>query len=746
MSDDRGVFRGGPPRLLLAVAVIVVGLALWQLASGIRGGSDDETATTVTTLSQPDLDPDTLDGGWLRVDLPGRAPLDHVALVDATLYASGWNGIESEVWRSENALEWQRVPDPDGVFVGGIVNDFVALDGVVVAVGAREVEAEAGRISTPAVWRSQDGESFTALSRERVGHWGPSDGAVAGGSLEAVIAVEGRLVAVGWHGRGTVRGPSETSLGAVWVSEFGDTWDVAFETPDELGGPGTVLADVTRTEAGATLAVGTTLGSATVWQSVDGRAWSRLAEPDAAQFTSTIGEGKAVAATPLRAVVLGAGNTSAGAPEPYLWGLEGESWELLAIPELDSVALSSLAELSPGFLATGSRSLTDGRQAAGMWASPSGADWSPVDIDSVPLADAVLNDAAAHPSGVVVVGEVFQQPALWVRPRDLAGVEEFAAGAPLPPPAWATIFQEQAPSNSAPQQLALVESGIFGFSDVRVAWFSPDGRGWTPTRFDDAGLSSMDRVLAVVENDERLVAVGEGDEPAVWTSEDGSTWHEPTKSPPCCISALFPAVDGGFRALGRDPADDGWFVASSDDGEVWSIIPELPNLMANAIWASATVGSVDMVWTTTADATQAWTSADGVNWLEVEDLGVVEWTGVWPTSDAVLAAAQTTEGVALFDTDGTTWRRLDVTGLPVGDVTIFGAAAVAEGHAVLVGEVGRPLQLYLLGDGGVAANIPLTGTRGFGGLSAVLVNDGDQLRVVGPAHGRMTVWEWVPAE
>jgi hypothetical protein len=320
------------------------------------------------------------------------------------------------------------------------------------------------------------------------------------------------------------------------------------------------------------------------------------------------------------------------------------------------------------------------------------------------------------------------------------------AGAPLPPPAWATIFQEQSPSRFGPVKIDVVPSGMFGLTNGPIIWFSADGRGWTPLTFADAGITEVDRILSVVEGEAMFVAVGERrDERTVWVSEDGAGWRPPAKAPPCCISAVFPRNSGGFRALGKDPADGGWFLAISEDGSTWSVNPELPQLDANAIWASAHIGAVDMVWTTRSTSTDAWTSGDGVTWLPIEDLGVTDWTGVWRTADSVLAGVRTVDGPAILETNGVSWNRLDLSSLELGGATIDGAATVGDGFAVLINDLGRQ-QLYQVLEGSVIQDISLSGGRGFGGLRAVLVSGADQLRIVGLAHGRMSAWEWVPAE
>ena len=738
------MFRGDPPRLVLAVALVLVGVVLWQLAAGIRGGADDEAATTSSTAAVQEFDAAQLDGGWVRADLPGRAPMDHVSVVDAALYASGWNPVErqSEMWRSNDGLEWQRVPDPDGAFADAVVNDVVSLDGLVVAVGARNVGEGLEESVSPAVWRSTDGSTFTRIADELIEGW--DDAGSEAGILSAAVS-GGRIVAVGWHTSGSLVGADEGSRGAVWVSDLGDSWSRALSSPDALGGPGTAVLDVEGRSDGGFIAVGRSVGRAAIWESQTGEDWRSSAVPSGAFAGEGDWSGLDVAATDQRTVVLGRAATESGDVEPRLWATADEGWEPMTIPELAAIQLGAVAELSPGFVATGRFELPDGRRATGMWASADGADWTRVDIDGTPVDVAEIRDVINHPAGLVAVGELYEQPAVWALSR-AEGESVVAAGAPLPPPAWATIFQEQEPSESAPERVLVAGELQFGFSGD-VVWTSPDGRGWTPSTLEGAGFEGVDRVDSMAFADGLYVAVAVSeDRTGLWVSDDGLAWRQPAKAPPCCIAAVFESTGGGFHALGQDPADAGWFLATSSDGSTWSVSPELPRLSAETIRASTRLGGTDIVWTRSEQVTEAWASGNGIDWVPVEGLGVTVWRDMWFTSDNAYASVVTADGVGLIRTNGVTWEQVPIDGMDTSGATIVGVGEVNEGLAVVVNQPGRPLRLYQMFGGAAPAEIPLTGTLGFGGLRAVVAPEGPQLRVIGPEHGRMTVWEWVPAE
>ncbi len=746
MSQNDNIFRRDPPRLLLALGVIVIGVALWQLASGISDGSEAGPGQSSSTTEAVAWDPDALDGGWLTVELPGRAPLERVAIVDSAMYATGWNAAEarSELWRSNNGREWQLVSDPSGAFAGAVINDLISFNGSVVAVGARQVTGSPDGGVRPAVWLSTDGVEFVRLLDQQIGGW-RAEGPV--GSMATVALVSGRLVAAGWHGAGTVLGPGAESRGAVWISDDGSRWEPAFDGRGQLGPAGTAVHAVSARADGTVVAVGQSGTSAAIWESADIRQWHPV-EGSGGPVFSGPGEWRATAvvAGPGGDVVLGRSLQDGQNPVTRVWSNTGQRWDRLAIPELESVLLQSLDELRPGFIATGVRFLTDGREASGVWASPNGADWSRVEVEGLAVEAAATRDAVAVPSGVVTVGKTYDQPAVWVRPRAGLAGEDVAAGSPLPPPAWATIFQEQEASQSAPTRLQVAGSRMFGFSDRRVLWSSADGRAWVPAEFDEIGLATVDRVSQIVATDSQYVLISAGADAEVWISADGLRWSPPAKGPPCCIRAVFPRQDGSLRALGQDPADNGWFVAVSAVGATWDVAPELPDLEVPAVWASAHLGAVDLVWSSDGVTNTAWSSTNGIEWTEVHVPDVISWTSVWPGSDRILVAAQTTEGVALYSTNGVLWESVDLGPIDRASASIASAARVGDGLAAIVSRPARAPEVFQLLAGVSPRQIELSSTRGFGGLWAELVPDAPQLRIIGPAHGRMTVWEWVPAE
>jgi hypothetical protein len=670
--------------------------------------------------------------------------MDHVSVVDASLYATGWNPIErqTEMWRSSDGLEWQRVPDPDGAFADAVVTDVVSLDGLIVAVGARNAGEGSEDFIQPAVWRSTDGSTFARISDDLIEDWG--DGSTEAGISAAAVA-GGRVVAVGWHSNGTLQGAGDGSRGAVWVSDLGDTWRLGLPSLDALGGPGTAVVAVDGLADGRFIAVGRSVGRAAIWESATGEDWTSSAAPSGAFAGEGLWTGLDVAATDQRTLVLGRSVQEGDPAVPRLWSSVEAGWDPVPIPELAGASLVAVAELSPGFVAIGRLELPDGRMATGMWASSDGADWTRVDIEGTPIGVAEIRDVINHPAGLVAVGELYDQPVVWARPRT-DGEPVVAAGAPLPPPAWATIFQEQEPSNSAPRRILAAGDMQFGFSTDAV-WTSPDGRGWTPNTLDGSGLVGVDRVDSVMLSGDIYIAVATSDgDGGLWVSDDGLSWVRPTKAPPCCIAAVFESSGGGFHALGQDPADGGWFLATSPDARTWSVSPELPRLAVDAVRASTRLSGTDIIWTRTGQTTEVWMSEDGVLWLEVEGLDVTTWRDVWFTSDHAYASVVTSDGVGLIRTNGVTWERVPLAGVELSGATIAGVGEVNAGLAVLISQPVRPLRLYQLFDGVAPAEIPLSGTLGFGGLRAVVAPEGQQLRVVGPEHGRMTVWEWVPAE
>ena len=96
-------------------------------------------------------------------------------------------------------------------------------------------------------------------------------------------------------------------------------------------------------------------------------------------------------------------------------------------------------------------------------------------------------------------------------------------------------------------------------------------------------------------------------------------------------------------------------------------------------------------------------------------------------------------------TDGAAWQSLALPGLAEEELTVVDVGGFSDGLAVLVSYEGRAARLLTFSGIGTQEEVPLDVASGFSGLWSLLVPNDVSLRMVGPDHGRMTIWEWIPA-
>ncbi len=114
---------------------------------------------------------------------------------------------DAAVWLSEDGRTWERVPDPDGVFTGGLmIDDIAATSSGYVAIGA----AEESGFANAAVWLSADGHSWSRVDSPNF----------VEANMNAVAVGDPGIVAVGG--------------GFIWFSPDGRTWSQV-ETPRAAG-------------------------------------------------------------------------------------------------------------------------------------------------------------------------------------------------------------------------------------------------------------------------------------------------------------------------------------------------------------------------------------------------------------------------------------------------------------------------------------------------------------------------------
>lgn len=371
----------------------------------------------------------------------------------------GWYANE-RISDSPSLRVWSQLPADTTVFGGDgnqIMND-VILDGPAqVAVGS---DGLAGG-EDAAVWTSSDRRSWSRVP----------DQAVFGGEgaqvMSSVSAGPGGLVAVGYE---AIEGDADA---AVWTSLDGTTWSRVPHDERIFGGKGNqIMNDVTRAGSGL-VAVGSSgpegMEHAAVWISPDGVSWSRVPD-DAAVFG-------------------GSGPTFMASVDA------GASW-IVAV----------------GYTHAWTRG-----DPAPVWISRDGLTWSRVPDHEGVFGGAWLSGVAVGGSGIVSVGRVDTDAAVWTSPADRmrwsrVPHDEFVFGGYASSIMNSVIF-----SGST---MVVVGATSWPTSPVGEAWLSADGTTWS--RVAHTGPMTPGMMNGVTGVGGRLVAVGlvVGDE----AGPDASVW------------------------------------------------------------------------------------------------------------------------------------------------------------------------------------------------------------------------------
>jgi hypothetical protein len=369
-SPDRR--RGWLVALVSAVAVLVlVGGVAWLVPSP---GPETPIAATPPSVSSTSL-------SWSRVPYSEEVfgggfeqSMSGVTVGSFGLVAVGGIDQRAAVWTSPDGIEWSRVSHDDAVFGGEVgpssggsfMEDVTAGGPGLVAVGQAEPNA--------AVWTSVDGITWSRVPHDEA-IFGGEVGLVFGGANMNSVTVGGPgLVAVGFDGS-----PDGGGVAAVWTSVDGIRWsrvphdDVVFGG-DNDGYYGQEMLSVTAGGPGL-VAVGSDVGRAAVWTSVDGITWSRVLD-DKAVFAESGMNDVAVGGPGLVAVGQ-ADNTAA------VWtSTDGVAWSRVPHDEavfgggtdLDwDVAISSVTAVVDGLVAVGS---DPDREGVAVWTSVDGLTWS----------------------------------------------------------------------------------------------------------------------------------------------------------------------------------------------------------------------------------------------------------------------------------------------------------------------------------------------------------------------------------
>jgi len=187
---------------------------------------------------------------------------------------------------------------------------------------------------------------------------------------------------------------------------------------------------------------------------------------------------------------------------------------------------------------------------------------------------------------------------------------------------------------SEPGYLDFAEDMAFG-DGVTVmtarsqVFFSTDGHTFVPAlRGPDLKRGPYDgNVQPVFSTGGGFITFGSGCRPAIWTSNDGSTWEPVSGESPFgsayCIADIAER-DGRFVAVGRKSGNRNGLLWVSDDGLIWNEIPpeRISGSITSVPWAIAAgeAGWVALFGDAgTHNVVRAMYSLDGLDWVAVAD-------------------------------------------------------------------------------------------------------------------------------
>jgi CHAT domain len=356
-----------------ALLLALVGVGVYLLVTD--GGGDDDFVATV----MGDEGPQEM-----------RAA---VALSGGSAVSVGRNGPDPAVW-TYAAGEWAR---RDLAGESALMNGVAARGGVVVAVGSKPGDDEDARI-----WKESRTRRWTVVSC--TGCTGAGDQRASG----VAFRKDGSVVAVGRR-----TGSSDDKYdAAVWISEDGDEWRAVDLDNPELGGSDSQVMNAVVEIEGRLVAVGRDGPDGAVWISEDGESWRKVRDPRLRSPVEFL-EMHGIARVGTRLIAVG-WKYVPGRPNvasPWISFDRGRSWlpgtsadfgprgqKMLGVVELRRQPSETVAV---GYDHRGDQSV------AAAWSSLDGQQWVPVESSSFAVGDrAEMNGIVVLSDGMVVgVGE-----------------------------------------------------------------------------------------------------------------------------------------------------------------------------------------------------------------------------------------------------------------------------------------------------------------------------------------------------
>ena len=515
---------------------------------------------------------------WTSVDGGPGGPLDTtgeetvraVAPMGEGFVAVGSRLVDNEqdgmAWYSADGETWEQLDTPT---LGGPgrqeVASLTAFDGGLVAGGMSDVNGD-GR-GEPVIWRSADGRTW-----EGSGALPLSDG-----KWDAARDLEVQSLTFG-PTAGLIAAGGNEYQPALWQStDGGVTWA---ELPDPVHGDlfqdGVSLRAAASLD-GVTVAIGAEPSVLRLagprWEDVSADAFPKSQAQPFATSLATDGEGTTIAAGGLFTASVG---ETREAFAGQLWRRTGDGWEALDSTNLAAGHVLDVASFSGGFVAVGIEdfglaskrvTVTDTNPDGLMWLSRNGTDWARFGVADPRVNEEMLGfiddpSQAGLPAAIEQLER--ESPPLSVDPAGGDGTRSLAAVS-----AYGDGF-------------VAVGSVYYGGDAEPIILMSPDGVNVSSEYPPHVGPGIQQYDDVCVDDEGNAVAVGAGgtngayDVFAAFRKPEGWT-----------------AASGPFTGSGDQRA---YACAASDEGFIM-------------------VGSDDR--TGNRDA-RVWTSADGLEWTEVE--------------------------------------------------------------------------------------------------------------------------------
>jgi hypothetical protein len=262
------------------------------------------------------------------------------------------------VWTSTDGSAWTRTPVEQGERSGAVLDVLATDHGIVATGGVTQPAPDGGASSSPTVWLSVDGISWSRVwqgATVRDTEFGSGPGADV-----LVLGPDGLIV-----GGGSAYNESGEGVAAVWVSSNAIDWIRVDPESGEFASDaahGAFMSDIVWGPTGF-VAVGGDGSRAAVWTSTDGVTWARI---DTTQ--APIGS-----AWPLSAIAALDGGYVAAGPDGNaelvtLWtSTDGISWDRVQV--LGEGNAYSIVSTDSGIAVAGQTPSDDNYQAA-VWMGP----------------------------------------------------------------------------------------------------------------------------------------------------------------------------------------------------------------------------------------------------------------------------------------------------------------------------------------------------------------------------------------